>query len=285
MQFTCAPARPPLSAPRQRAPAGATDCHFHIFGPYDRFPLDAKRPYTPPPARLEAYDAMARSLGLTRRVVVQASVSGTDNAVTLDAAARLGAARAICVAAPGADDAALARAGCVGLRFNIVSGNGAPTEALEETARRAAEYGWHLQFFATPEALEALMPRLLALPLPIVLDHMGGARAREPRSWEPALRLLGSGRAWVKLSGTRAGAPLAEVGPLARRLLAEAPERCIWGTDWPHTQRSRAEDVPEDAALLDALDDWLPDPTRRHAVLVDNPARLYGFDDQEGGET
>jgi len=277
MEFTCAPAREPLRAPRRRAPEGAADCHFHVFGPYGRYPLDANRPYTPPPASLDAYRTMADSLGLVRRVVVQASVSGRDNAVTLDAAEALGEARAVCVAGAGDDLAALARRRCVGLRFNLVSGNGAPLEAMEAVAARAADLGWHLQVYAAPEALAALMPRLLALPVPLVLDHCGGARAREPESWEPALRLLGAGRAWCKLSGTRAGAPLAEVAPLARRLFAEAPERCVWGTDWPHTQRARPEDVPEDASLLDALQDWFPAERDRRAVLVENPARLYGF--------
>ncbi len=220
---------------------------------------------------------MAATHGLARRVVVQASVSGRDNAVTLDAAEALGAARAECVAGPEDDLAALARRGCVGLCFNIARGNGAPVEAMEAVAARVADLGWHLQIYARPEMLGALMPRLLALPVPLVLDHWGSARAGEPASWQPVLWLLGAGRAWCRLSGTRAGATPEEVGPPARRLVAGAPGRCVWGTVWPHARHARPADVPEDAALLEALQDWVPEERDLDAVLVRNPARLCGF--------
>ncbi|MBY0336715.1 MAG: amidohydrolase family protein [Acetobacteraceae bacterium] len=281
LAFTCAAAHAVTSPPRRRAPPGACDAHFHIFGPYERFPLSPTRPYTPPPATIPHYLDMAGTLGLTRRVVVQASVYGTDNEVTLDAVARLGEARAVCVVDEGFDDAALKRLrarGTVGLRFNAVSGNGTPVEQLEALARRAAAFGWHVQIFARHAALAEMLPRLMALPVPLVLDHMGGADARDPATLEPALRLLEAGRAWVKLCGYRASRPpYADLAPLARRLVAAAPGRCVWGTDWPHTQFATPAEMLDDGRLLDWLEDWVPDEGSRHAILVDNAARLYGF--------
>ena len=152
LTFTCAPANARTDAPRRRAPVGSCDSHFHIFGPYDRFPLSEARPYTPPAALVPHYLDMANTLGLTRRVVVQASVYGTDNAVTLDAVAQLGRAdtRAIVVVeedAPLPKLRAMVDSGAVGVRFNAVSGNGTPVDQLEALARRIAPLGWHIQIF------------------------------------------------------------------------------------------------------------------------------------------
>ncbi len=275
----CAPAKPRTTPPRHRAPPGACDCHFHVFGPYGRFPLDANRPYTPPEASVRHYEDMAATLGLERRVIVTASVSGTDNAVTMDAVQRLGpaASRAVVVVDDAADLPALSRGGAVGVRFNAVSGNGAPLDALEALARRIAPLGWHIQVFTND--LPALADRLAALPVPVVLDHLGGAKARDGAgspAMRAALRLLDTGRAWVKLSGYRASSPpYGDVAPLARALLAAAPGRCVWGTDWPHTGFRTEAEMLDDGTLLDWLHDWTDGDWRR--VLVDNPAALYGF--------
>lgn len=283
LTFTCAPANARTNAPRRRAPVGSCDTHFHIFGPYDRFPLSETRPYTPPPALIAHYLDMANTLGLTRRVVVQASVYGTDNAVTLDAVAQLGRAdtRAIVVVDEDAPLQAMAEAGAVGVRFNAVSGNGTPVDQLEALARRIAPLGWHIQLFMKGETLVELAPLLAALPVPIVLDHLAGARAADgPNSaaMDAACRLLDTGRAWVKLCGYRAGRPpYDDLAPLARRFLAAAPQRCVWGTDWPHTQFTTPEKMLDDGLLLDWLDEWLPGEDARQRVLVDNPAKLYAF--------
>jgi predicted TIM-barrel fold metal-dependent hydrolase len=202
--FTCAPALDVTGTPKWRAPEGACDSHFHIFGPYDRYPLDPRRPYTPPPATIPHYRSMAEKLGLTRAIVVQASVYGTDNAVTLDAVAEFGLdhARAVVVVDEAADLAAMHAAGARGVRFNAVSGNGTPLEQLDALARRIAPFGWHIQIYSKGAAMVALAPRLAALPVPIVLDHMAGAPAAEGPDGpvvEAALRLLATGRAWVKL--------------------------------------------------------------------------------------
>lgn len=276
MQFTCAPALDEPTPPLTPAPHSACDSHFHIFGPYDRFPLAAARPYTPPPASLGQYRRMARLLGLTRHVIVQASVCGTDNAVTLDAVAGLGqdCARAVVVVDAAADLPALVAAGAVGVRFNAVSGNGLALDALEGLARRVAPYGWHIQLYVPGGQLAVLAPRLAALPVPVVLDHMAGLDAANPRGLDTLLRLLENDRVWIKLSGTRAGAPGAGLTRLAAALAVAAPMRCLWGSDWPHTQMSP---MPDDGAWLDRLAEWVPDAVTRHRILVENPAAFYGF--------
>ena len=283
------PCLPPLDvvpAPSWRAPALSCDCHFHIFGPYDRFPLDAGRHYDPAAALIPAYLRVAEALGIGRMVIVQPSVYGTDNACSLDAAARFGLdrARVVAVVDDSFDDAALQDLhgrGTRGVRFNAVSGNGTPLDQLEALARRIAPLGWHLQVYATGEALAALAPKLAALPVEVVVDHMGGVRTADGingSGFQALLRLMDSGRAWVKLCGYRissSGPPFHDVAPFARALLDAAPDRCLWGTDWPHP--SLSEWVPEDGALLDLLGEWAPGTAERRRVLVENPVALYGF--------
>jgi len=286
LSFTCAPANTLTHPPRIRAPEGSCDSHFHIFGPYDHWPMSETRPYTPPPALISHYLDMAQTLGLTRRVVVQASVYGTDNRVTMDAVAQFGQenARAIVVVDDAASPAELKRLadqGAVGVRFNAVSGNGTPVEQLESLAQRVADLGWHIQLYIKGGVLMALAPRLAQLPVPLVLDHMAGVRAADGPNGaelEAALRLMETGRAHVKLCGYRASAPpYADLTPIARRFVAAAPEHCVWGTDWPHTQFLTPEVMLDDGMLLDWLFHWVPEEGLRHKILVDNPARLYGF--------
>jgi len=286
LSYTCAPAHAVTHPPRTRAPEGSCDSHFHIFGPYETWPMSETRPYTPPPALIRHYLDMANTLGLTRRVVVQASIYGTDNRVTMDAVAQFGQtnARAIVVVDDATSPAELQRLadqGAVGVRFNAVSGNGTPVEQLESLARRVADLGWHIQLYMKGGVLMALAPRLAQLPVPLVLDHMAGIRAAdgpEGVELEAALRLMDTGRAHVKLCGYRASAPpYADLSAIARRFVAAAPERCVWGTDWPHTQFLTPEVMLDDGMLLDWLFHWVPEEGLRHKILVDNPARLYGF--------
>ncbi len=287
MTRPCPGARAVTSRPSWVAPPGATDCHCHVFGPYARYPLSPGRSYTPPEASVAEYLRMLGTIGLSRTVMVQPSVYGTDNAVTLDAVEEIGLnrARAVVVVDEGAgeaDLAAMAARGARGVRFNAVSGNGAPLEQLERLAERIAPFGWHVQLYTGPDALPELEPALRRLPVPVVVDHMGGVKAAaggvEHPGFRSLLRLL-EGGAWVKLSGYRssAGPPYADVASMARALLSAAPDRCVWGTDWPHPSLHDPAEVPDDGALLDALGEWAPDEAARRAVLVDNPARLYGF--------
>ena len=272
-------------APRQKAPPLSCDCHFHIFGPFDRFPMSPGRSYTPPEALVPAYLELAGTVGLQRMVVVQASIYGTDNAVTLDAIARFGLhrARGVAVIDDSFGDAALRRMhdqGIRGVRFNMVSGNGTPVEQLQALARRIAPLGWHIQIYAEGAQIQEMADMLAKLPVEVVIDHLGGVKAALGQTnpqFQALLRLLDSGRAWIKLCSYRAsstGQPWADTGPNVRTIVAAAADRCVWGTDWPHSQMDPA---PEAGVLLDQLFEWVPDAAVRNAILVDNPARLYGF--------
>jgi predicted TIM-barrel fold metal-dependent hydrolase len=272
-------------APKQKAPALTCDSHFHIFGPYDAFPLSPGRGYNPPPALVPDYLAMADLVGIQRMVVVQASVSGTDNAVTLDAVRQFGLdrARAVAVIDDSFDDAALRHMhdqGVRGVRFNMVSGNGTPDDQLEALARRLAPLGWHIQIYADGEKLQAIAPLLARLPVEVVIDHMGGVMANlgtNHPQFQALLRLMDSGRVWLKVCSYRAsatGKPWTDVAPNVQAVVAAAAERCVWGTDWPHPQMDPA---PEAGILLDQFMEWIPDAGARQRILVDNAERLYGF--------
>jgi len=272
-------------APKQQAPSLTCDCHFHIFGPYDRYPLDAGRTYTPPAALVPQYLAMADTVGIGRMVVVQASVYGTHNEVTLDAVQQFGLhrARAVAVIDDSFDDAALRRLherGVRGVRFNMVSGNGTPEDQLGALARQLAPLGWHIQIYAEGDKLADIAPRLAKLPVDVVIDHSGGVKAAlgtgHPQ-FQALLALLDSGHVWIKLCSYRAsstGQPWADVAPNVKALAAAAPERCVWGTDWPHPQMNPA---PEAGLLFDQFVEWVPDAAVRQRILVDNAAKLYGF--------
>jgi predicted TIM-barrel fold metal-dependent hydrolase len=275
----------PTRPPKQKAPALTCDCHFHIFGPYERFPLSSGRTYNPPPALVPDYLAMADALGIQRMVVVQASVSGTDNAVTLDAVRQFGQhrARAVAVIDAGFTDVMLRQlheGGVRGVRFNLSSGNGTPIEQLEPIARRIAPFGWHIQVYTEGETLAEMAPTLAKLPVEIVIDHCGGVMAGlglEHPQFQALLSLLDSGNAWIKICSYRvssAGHPWADPAPNVKAFVARYPDRCVWGTDWPHPQMNP---VPEAGLLLDQFFEWVPDAAIRQRILVDNAAKLYRF--------
>ncbi len=274
-------------SPHPNAPPLTCDCHFHIFGPYERFPLHPGRAYEPPEASIEAYQDVANRIGIQRMVVVQPSPYGTDNRVTLDAVRRFGPerARAVAVIDEAFDDAALRalQAGGVrGVRFNLVSGNGTPEAQLEVLAERIAPLGWHVQVYAEGDKLAELAPFLARLPVEVVIDHIGGVRAAlgtGHAQFQALLRLLDSGRAWIKLCGYRAsstGHPWDDVAPNVQALAEAVPERCVWGTDWPHVHMPPGPQ-PAPSALFSQLLAWVPDPGAQRRILVENPARLYGF--------
>jgi predicted TIM-barrel fold metal-dependent hydrolase len=288
MTRPCPGPRATTSRPTWQPPANSTDCHCHIFGPYDRYPLSPGRSYTPPEALIAQYLAMLDAIGVHRTVIVQPSIYGTENAVTLDAVEAIGPdrARAVVVVDASCDAAALramAARGACGVRFNAVSGNGTPLDQLERLVDRIAPLGWHLQLYAHAAELLALEPVLARLSVPVVIDHMGGVQTAqggvENPGFKALLRLLEAG-AWAKLCGYRsssAGHPYADVAPMAQAMIAAAPGRCVWGTDWPHPSLRSPEEVPDDGHLMSLLGQWAPEPVQRQAILVDNPARLYGF--------
>lgn len=279
----------PHGPTRFAMPAGAVCTHAHVIGAPPDHPLVAARSYTPPPAPAAAYLAMLDACGLANGVLVQVSVHGTDNRLLLETLrANRPRLRGIAVIAPDLVEHDLAErdlhamrdSGIVGLRLNIEFGGGIGFDALDRYAAICRDLGWHLQILADARKLGPLAPRLARLRVPLVIDHMGlfpAAEGLDSPGARTVLSLLRDG-AWVKLSGAYRLAddpPYAATVPLARALFAAAPERCLWGSDWPHVANRRA--MPNVGDLLDLLADWLPDAAARSRVLVDNPRRLYGF--------
>jgi predicted TIM-barrel fold metal-dependent hydrolase len=274
--------------PAFRAPPGATDGHHHIYD--DRFAPDARAVLRPLAATASMYRQLRDHLGLSRSVIVQPSTYGTDNRCLVDALQQLGdAARGIAVIDAATDDGALRAmhtTGVRGIRFNLARPAGAAPQSLDVLARRVAPLGWHVQIHAPAWHLADLAPTLAALPVPVVIDHLGRfpqPDATAQAAWPVLRRLVDGGRCWVKVSGayhdTIVGAPdYADTGALTRAWFAAAAERLVWGTDWPHPAATAGEKaLPDDARLLDLLAAWAPSTEALHRVLVDNPATLYGF--------
>ncbi|HEV7822470.1 MAG TPA: amidohydrolase family protein [Burkholderiales bacterium] len=275
---------PSLAQPRVPAPPGACDTHMHIFTPGYLM-----LPGTNIPAQngsLERYRQMQRRLGLTRTVIVQPTAYGTDNTVTLNAMAELGNARGVAVIDAAVRDSELERltqSGMRGLRFHMLPGGALKWHALEPMAARVASFGWHVQFQFDATEFTAHAARLARLPCDIVIDHIG--RFAAPIDFDdPNVRamrgLIDGGHCWIKLSapyhGSRAGPPhYTDVSKLAVALIAQAPERMLWASNWPHP--SLKQNFPDEAALLDLLAGWAPDSATREKILVGNPGRLYGF--------
>lgn len=276
------------AAPAVAAPEGACDAHVHVFGPLARYPAAADSPYVVPDATPEQLFAEQAVVGVTRTVVVHAATSGRDNRRTLDALRqypdRLRGVLTPPLAPP--DDATLRewdRAGVRGIRFSYTGSAQAGMRVDPALVARIAVLGWHAQVHVEDEQIIALEGALAALPGTVVIDHMARIPAHEGvgcKAFASLLRLLDSGRVWVKLSApmrmSRASRPpYADVAPMARALVAHAPERLVWGSDWPHVNY-RGE-MPAYGALLALLDDWAPDVRARRRILVDNPGALYGF--------
>jgi predicted TIM-barrel fold metal-dependent hydrolase len=279
-------------------PPGACDCHVHVIGPKNRFPLTRERRYTPKDAPTAALTAMLARLGVDRVVLVQPSFYRTDNSCMLDAMAQIKGARGVAVLPPRVSDAeldALDEQGIRGLRVNIATSDTAPFETMRrdiETAAALCErHGWHVQIFVAADLIEPLSPILLALPVATVIDHFGLiAPGPQTAALRALLRLLQSGQIWLKISGAyRIADDPADprIGQLARTLCAANPERVVWGSDWPHTPRhdirnpNSDEELPfqdiDTRALLGLVPRWLGDDGLLKKVLVSNPARLYGF--------
>lgn len=291
----------PPSAPGFLMPTGSCDCHVHLFGPFDRYPLAPQRLYTPAPAQMTDLLSMLDQAGVARAVLVQPSAYATDNRCQLYAlTAYPDRFRVVAVIDPATGMGELQRLhalGVRGVRLNLASSggrSGAQTVRLvEEMAARIAPLGWHLQMFVSLAAIAEIAPAVRALPVDVVFDHMGLADAALGTA-QPGLaafmQLLDSGRVWVKLSAPyRVSADQygnAAVVALARALLAANPERAVWGSDWPHIDRHAhsvgGEPPPvsyrplDYGRLLAALAEWASgDDLAR--VLVRNPARLYDF--------
>ena len=278
-----------LNRPQRTLPPLACDSHMHVFDA--RFSPSPHWPRTPPHAPVAAYRQLQQRLGTSRAVVVTPSTCGTENACTLEALDQLGdSARGVAVVAQDVGNAELDRLHARrvrGLRVNFVSPQswGETTqEMLTTLARKAARLpGWHIQVFMHPEQIVALEGMLAALPVPLVVDHLGRidpAEGPAATAYGVLRRLLDGGNTWVKLSGaymrsTVHGPGYADTLPLGRALAQAAPERLVWGSDWPHT--TEAPGTVNDADLVDLLWAWAGSDALMDRILVDNPARLYGF--------
>jgi predicted TIM-barrel fold metal-dependent hydrolase len=278
---------PDVKRPTLKAPPAACDSHIHLFGPAARYPFAPNTPYTSHDALPETFIALQDRLGLSTAVIVSPGAYGRDYSLLADVLARYPQRfRGIALVRPDITDAELARLTQLGVRgVRMMSAKrGRHVPNLEpETAARVHAHGWHVQFYPHGADIVEYADELLALRNDIVLDHFASipvAGGVDQPAMKTVLRMLDTGRVWVKLSGpmrcTADDMPYAAVTPLARALVAHAPERLVWGSDWPHVNLD-GRAMPNDGDLFDLLAEWVPDERTRNRILVDNPNRLYGF--------
>lgn len=272
--------------PKLKVPVDACDCHHHIYD--SKFPIAPSATLKPGDAKAADYQALQKRIGTTRSVVVQPSTYGTDNSCTLDGMAQLGpASRGVAVVDTSVTDAELKRLnglGIRGIRFNLVQAGATTVDMLEPLSKRVADLGWHVQIHQTGDGIVKMEDVLQKVAAPIVFDHMG----RIPKdvgidhpAYSVISRLIDKGRTWVKISGaymdTKVGPPTyADSTRLAQAFVKLAPQRMVWGSDWPHPT-AKDDDKPNDATLVDLLAEWAPDEATRRRILVENPAELYGY--------
>jgi D-galactarolactone isomerase len=270
--------------PKLKAPANACDCHMHIYDA--KYPVASTATLKPADATVADYKLLQRRIDTTRNVVVTPSTYGTDNRITLDAIAQIGqTARGVAVVDTSVADAELKRLsdlGVRGIRFNLVQAGATTVEMIEPLSKRVNDLGWHIQIHMKGEQIAAIEDLLLRVPAPIVFDHLG--RLAQPNAldnpgFKTISKLIDKGKTWVKLSGayqdSKVGPPsYSDTVPVARAYIKTAPERMVWASDWPHPTE---KEKPDDAVLFDLLAEWAPDVATRTAILVQNPARLYGF--------
>lgn len=284
---TIAPPDPNTRTPMVKFPPGACDCHAHVFGPRSRYPFAPNAAYIAPDSPTEAYVRMLKTIGCERAVIVQPSVYGTDNSATVDALrSGLFAFRGVAVVRPNINDRELQSlhdAGVRGIRVNLSSATpGMTLEQAHRLAPRLKAMGWHIQFFLDLKTMPDAEEKLGALDITIVIDHFGRVSAKEglgSAAFKSLLKLVRRENCWAKLIGPyflSSRRPLfPDVAPLAQAVVAAAPDRVVWGTDWPHPSPHGA--MPNDGDLADMLATWVPDDTLRKRILVDNPERLYDF--------
>jgi predicted TIM-barrel fold metal-dependent hydrolase len=283
-------------------PPGACDCHTHVFGDPVRYPLFQGRTYTPEPASVAEMRTLHRALHMDRVVIVQPSIYGTDNSCTLDAMRELGArARGVAVIDDQTTDTQLDvmhSAGIRGIRLNLETFGQTDPAAVRQRFVNAVERmkprKWHIQIYTRLSVIDGLREQIAAAQIPIVFDHFGGARAElgvDQPGFKTLVDLVRQGAAWVKISGAyRSSNKTPDYGdatPLAKALIGANPEHILWGTDWPHPNSTPPREQPvsvvtpllpiDDGRLLNQLTIWAPDAGIRKTILVENPARLYGF--------
>jgi predicted TIM-barrel fold metal-dependent hydrolase len=285
---TIAAPDPNTRTPEYKAPTGACDAHCHVFGPGDVFPYAPTRRYTPPDSPKEKLRELHDRLGIERAVIVHASCHGTDNRVTLDAIATSGGRYlGVCNADESFTEKQfdeLHAGGMRGVRFNFVKHLGGPPDLdrMRRIIAKAEHLPWHVELHFDAKDLLEYEQVLDDIPLPVVLDHMGRTPVADGIDQAPFQSLLGklagSDKLWVKVSGSErisaAGPPFTDSVPFAKACITAAPDRVIWGTDWPHPNVTI---MPNDGDLVDLIPLMAPDPETQQKLLVDNPARLFGF--------
>ena len=284
------------SKPAYSPPPGAVDAHCHVFGPMAQFPFSAKAKYLPQDAGPEQLFALRDRLGFTRNVIVQASCHGTDNAATLNAIVQAGEtdgvpnARGVAVVDPAISESdleALHAGGIRGIRFNFLKRlvDNAPKDKFLEVARRLPA-GWHVVIYFEADILEELRPFMDAIPVPLVIDHMGRPDVGQGPDGPdmPAFRELLDSRADITFKATcpdrldaikegGGGDPWRAFADAVAPLVAEYPDRCLWGTDWPHPNMQ--DEIPDDGHLVDMIERIAPSEELQRKLLIDNPMRLY----------
>jgi len=285
-------------------PPDACDCHTHVYADPARFPMAPERVYTPEVVEAEELIGFHRRLGFGRVVVVHPNTHGTDNSVTLYAMRMYGAgARGVALIDERTSDEeieSMTAAGMRGARINLRLKQGDEADVtsgraqFQALAKRAHQHRWHIQMFTSLQVISGIRELVRDSPVPVVFDHFGGLDAAlgavQP-GFADLLELLDSGKVWVKISAayrsSTQGPEYADVAPFARTLIEANPDRILWGSDWPHPTgvtppgRLATEITPmktiDDGALLNQLAVWEPDASVRRKILVNNPARLYGF--------
>ena len=283
----CAGPIPEVRKPKLALPPKAADCHAHVFGPVEKYPYAANRLYTPPPVTLDDYLAMHRAVGFERGVLVQTGLYGNDNRFIVDAIkAHPGRLRGIALIGEDVSDRALrdlADGGVRGFRVNRTARTGLSFAVARRLAERVKELGWHVQFLLDVEDHPDLDTMLGSFATEVVIDHMGRPDPRRgvaAPGFQALIRLLKSGRGFAKLSApyrtSLSEPPYPDMTPFAQALVAAAPDRLVWGSDWPHVLLDKT--MPDDGELVDQIAVWVPDEAARRRILVDNAERLYGFE-------
>ncbi|HEX4554315.1 MAG TPA: amidohydrolase family protein, partial [Xanthobacteraceae bacterium] len=279
---------PNPTPPHIKLPPLSCDSHFHIFGPGKVFPYAAQRAFTPHDAPKDRLFALHAFLGFERGIFVQSSCHGTDHAAVLDALRDAkGRYRAVALLAPGTSTQEIARlndAGFCGVRFHFLPhlGNAPSYDTMRAVMRLIAPHGWHVAIHVTGKDLLAHLDFIKGIEARVVIDHIARLDVTEGvtgAAFTTLRRLLDGSRVWVKLSGTdrvsKQAPPFRDAVALARALAEHAPERVVWGTDWPHPNIDAH--MPDDGQLVDSVAEVAPDESTRRRMLVDNPAELFGF--------
>jgi predicted TIM-barrel fold metal-dependent hydrolase len=271
--------------PTFQLPAGSTDAHCHVFGPGDVFPYAPNRRYTPEDAPKEMLKSLHDHLGIDRAVIVQASCHGSDNRAMLDALAwRPDHYRGVAILdenTPGGEIAQMARAGVRGARFNFVKhlGGSPNMDVFNNILRRIKPLGWHVVLHVDAPDIIPLSDMIRNLPLPFIIDHMGRVPAKDGVDQKPLAALLDLAkldRCWIKVCGSERidFPPYDKAVLIAKKIVDTIPDRVLWGTDFPHPNSTHEAD---EADLVDLVPKIAPDPVVQKKLLVDNPAKLYGF--------